>query len=83
MTKFLKAIKTIAARAAAAAVSTYRKNPARCNSYIVAALVAVASALGLVVDPATAGQVIAIVIPILLGGEATHRLVSPAKARRR
>jgi hypothetical protein len=79
MSKLLKAVKTAIARAVAAAKTLYRKYPARCNSYILAALVAAGSALGLVVDPESAGQVIAIVIPILLGGEATHRLVSPAK----
>jgi hypothetical protein len=79
MTKLLKAVKTAVARATLAAATFYRKYPARCNSYILAALVAVGSALGIVVDPESAGQVIVVVIPILLGGEATHRLVSPAK----
>ncbi len=79
LSNILRSAKTAAARAALATAALYRKYPARCNSYILAALVASGSAVGLVVDRESAGQVIAVVVPILLGGEATHRLVTPAK----
>jgi hypothetical protein len=57
----------------------YRRYPARINSYVAAGLVALASAVGLVLDAQSVGQVVAIVVPILIGGEATHKLVSPSR----
>jgi hypothetical protein len=75
----LWALATAGRRAASAAAALYRRYPARANSYIAAGVVAVAGAAGIVVAPDSALQIIEIVVPILLGGEATHRLVSPAK----
>jgi hypothetical protein len=69
-------------RVTLAGVRLYRRYPARANSYIAAALVAVGSALGVVIAPESAGTAVALVVPILLGGEATHRLVTPASRRR-
>ena len=66
-------------RLGAAVVDLYCRYPARANSYILAALVAAAGALGVVVDPESAGTIIKTVLPILLLGEGTHHLVSPAK----
>jgi hypothetical protein len=63
----------------ASAIKFYRRYPARINSYIAAGIVAGASAVGLAIDAQTAGQVIAIVIPILIGGEVTHRAVKPIR----
>ncbi len=71
-------MKNILKRAVSAVVAVYRANPARGNALAVAAIVAVASAIGVVVDSQSALHVIAIVIPILLGGELTHRKVTPA-----
>jgi hypothetical protein len=79
MKTILKALGSASKRAGAAIAALYRRYPARANSYIAAALVAAAGALGVVISPENALQVIEIVIPVLLGGEATHRLVSPAK----
>jgi hypothetical protein len=64
-------------------VAFYRHYPARGNSYILAGLVAAGTALGIAVDSQSAGTIIAIVAPILIGGEATHHLVSPTAKRRR
>ena len=57
--------------------AVYRAHPARINALVVSAVVAAASALGVIVDSQSVVGVVAIVVPILLGGEATHRLVSP------
>jgi hypothetical protein len=79
MKGLLKAAGAALKRLGAAAVDLYRRYPARGNSYILAALAAVAAALGVVVDQQSAGKVIELVLPILLGGEATHHLVSPVR----
>jgi hypothetical protein len=71
-------------RAVTAGADLYRRYPARGNSYILAGLVAAGTAAGIAVNPQSAGTIIAIVAPILLGGEATHHLVSPtAKTQQR
>lgn len=82
MKKFLKAAGNGVKRLATAAVDLYKRFPARGNSYILAAVVAVGSAVGIAVDPQSAGTVIALVVPVLVGGEATHHLVSPTAKRR-
>lgn len=80
--KLLKSAGEAAKRLAALAVDLYRRYPARGNSYILAGVVAVGSAVGIVVNPQSAGTVIALVVPVLVGGEATHHLVSPVKRRK-
>ncbi|HEY0391019.1 MAG TPA: hypothetical protein VGC63_04855 [Solirubrobacterales bacterium] len=57
----------------------YRRYPARSNTLIVAGVVALAGAFGVAVDAATAKDIVVLEAPILLGGEATHHFVSPAK----
>lgn len=80
--KLFKAAGAAAKRLGGLAIDLYRRYPARGNSYILAAIVAVGSAVGVVVNPQSAGTIIALVVPVLLGGEATHHLVSPVKKRR-
>jgi hypothetical protein len=70
-------------QAATAAIAFYRRYPARSNSYIAAAVVTAAGAIGIVVSPESVLQILSIVLPVLLGGEATHRLVTPVKQPRR
>lgn len=82
MKKILKAVGSAVKRLATAAVDLYKRYPSRSNSYVLAAVVAAGSALGIAVDPQSAGTVIALVVPVLVGGEATHHLVSPATKRR-
>jgi hypothetical protein len=72
-------MKEAAKRLLNAAVDLYRRYPARANSYILAAVVAAAGALGVVVDPESAGAIVKTVIPILLLGEGTHHHESPAR----
>lgn len=79
MKTILKALGGVAKRAGEAIASLYRRFPARANSYIATVLVAAAAAFGVVISPENALQVIGIILPVLLGGEATHRLVTPAK----
>jgi hypothetical protein len=79
MKNLLKSAGGAVKRLGAAAVDLYKRYPSRGNSYILAGLVAAGSAIGVVVNPQSAGTIVAIVVPILLGGEATHHLVSPAK----
>ncbi|MGH2955094.1 MAG: hypothetical protein ACRDK9_13965 [Solirubrobacterales bacterium] len=54
-----------------------RREPARTAALAVSALVAVCSALGIVVDEQSLGEIVAYVLPIFLGGEATRRKVRP------
>jgi hypothetical protein len=75
----LKAVEKAAKRILGAATALYRRYPARANSYILAGVFGGAGALGIVVDPESAATVIKTVVPVLLAGEATHRLVSPAR----
>ena len=79
MKKIVKAAGKVAKRLGAAAVDLYRRYPARANSYILAGLVAGAGALGVGLDQESASKVLEFVLPILIGGEATHHLVSPAR----
>ncbi|MGH7267344.1 MAG: hypothetical protein ACREMB_21190 [Candidatus Rokuibacteriota bacterium] len=57
----------------------HRREPARTAAFVVSALVAVCSALGIVVDEQSVGEVVAYVLPILAGGEATRRKVRPVR----
>lgn len=57
----------------------YQHEPARFIALVVAGVVAVASALGVVVDKQDAIQIVALVAAVLFGGEATRRRVSPSK----
>lgn len=82
MQKLPKAAGEAAKRLAALAIDLYRRYPSRANSYILAGVVALGSAVGIVVNPQSAGLVIGLVVPVLVGGEATHHLVSPVKKGR-
>lgn len=79
MKKILRALGRGAKRIGSAAIDLYRRYPARGNSYILSAVVAAGAAVGVAVNHQGAGTIIALVVPILLGGEATHHLVSPTK----
>lgn len=57
----------------------YKAEPARFIALVVAAVIAVASVFGVVVDKQDAVQVVALVVAVLFGGEATRRRVSPSK----
>lgn len=72
-------MKQAAKRLLNAVVSLYRRYPARANTLIVAGVVAAASAVGIAVDAQSAKQIVVLVVPILLGGEAIHRNVTPAR----
>lgn len=77
MKKLRESLSAAAKRLGTAAVSLYRRYPARANSYIASGLVAAAGALGIAIAPESAGTIVAIIVPILLGGELTHHLVTP------
>jgi tetrahydromethanopterin S-methyltransferase subunit B len=79
MTKLAKFAGDLAKRLAAAAIALYRRYPARANSYILAGVIAVAGASGIVIDQTSVSMIIDVVLPILLLGEGTHHFVSPAK----
>jgi hypothetical protein len=55
----------------------YRRYPARCNTLIAAAVVGGLGLAGVAVDVATVKGIVALEVPILLAGEATHHRVSP------
>lgn len=52
--------------------------PTRVIALAVAVIVFVAAKLGLVVDEQNVGEALALVLPVLLGGELTRSKVSPA-----
>ena len=56
----------------------YNREPARVIAVVVSAVVALATALGIVVDEESLGEILSYVAVILLGGEATRRKVTPA-----
>lgn len=70
----MKTLKSLAAKATAFA----RAYPARTVSIVVAVVVFVAAKVGVVVDQQSLGTALAYAIPILVGGEVTHRNVTPA-----
>lgn len=75
----MEKVKAALAAILARLVAFYRANPARSISYIVSAIVAVAAFVGLSVDADRLGDVLTLVLPILIGGEAIHRRVSPVE----
>jgi hypothetical protein len=77
MKKFLKAAGSAAKRAGAAARELYRRYPARANTYIAGAVILGAGLLGIVVNQQSVLTDVALVAPILIGGEVTHRAVRP------
>lgn len=74
---FLEVLKALAAEVAQRAVKFYREYPARSISYIVTAVVAVGGLVGYGVDAESLTAVLTFALPILLGGEAIHRKVTP------
>lgn len=62
-----------------AAADLYKRYPARATSLVIAGVVAGLGALGVTVDTASVKDVVATVLPILIGGEVIHRQVSPAR----
>jgi hypothetical protein len=67
----------ILSRIVSTLVGLYRQYPARSNALIISGVVAVAGFAGIVVSPQSVGTVLAVIIPILLGGELTHHKVTP------
>ncbi len=70
-------VQAILASVYARALVYYRAYPARSISYIVAAVVAVGGFIGVTVDADSLSNLLTLVLPILLGGEAIHRQVTP------
>lgn len=58
--------------------AVWRAYPARSIAVVTAAVVFVAAKAGVVLESDSVADVLVLVLPILLGGEATHRRVSPA-----
>jgi hypothetical protein len=79
MKKLLTAAGKAAKSLGAKAVELYRRYPARANTYIASAVVFAAGVFGVVLNQQSVLTDVALVIPILIGGEATHRAVSPTK----
>jgi hypothetical protein len=52
-------------------------NPVRVVSIIVAAVVALAAKFGVILDEASVAEVVALVVPIVLGGEVARQKVTP------
>ena len=61
------------------AVSYARAHPSRIIGWATAAVVFVATAVGIVVPEQSVVHALEIIVPILIGTEATHANVSPAK----
>jgi hypothetical protein len=57
----------------------YNREPARFVAFVLSGVVAVATALGIVVDEESLGEIVAYVVVILFGGEATRRKVTPVR----
>lgn len=57
--------------------SLYRREPARVVAVVVSGVLAVATALGFVVEEQNVGAIVAVVLTVLLGGEATRSKVRP------
>lgn len=55
----------------------WQGNPVRVASVITAAVVAIAAKYGLILDEASVGETVALVVPILLGGEVARSQVQP------
>jgi hypothetical protein len=53
-------------------------NPVRCASVLAAAVVSLAAAFDVVLDEASVLELVALVVPLLLGGEVVRSQVSPA-----
>lgn len=70
---------SILRRAVQFALAYYHREPARVNSWVAAAVVAVAGLTGFVVSPQSVLAVIAIVAPIIGLGEVTRSKVSPTR----
>ncbi len=55
----------------------WRTNPVRVTSFATAALVAIAAKAGVVLDEASVTEAVALVVPIILGGEVARSKVQP------
>jgi uncharacterized protein (DUF697 family) len=60
-----------------------RAEPVRVAAVVVAAVIALAEAFGVVLDEESVGEVVAQVLLILAGGEVARRKVTPTDRRRR
>lgn len=79
MKSVLKKLSAAAKRIGVAVVALYRQYPARGNALIAAGVVGGLGAIGVSTDATSVKDVVAFAVPILLAGEATHRLVKPVR----
>jgi hypothetical protein len=79
MKQVLKATGRAVKRLGAAALALYHRYPARGNAVIASGVVFAAGTFGVVIDSGTVLRDVAIVVPIILAGEATHRTVRPLR----
>lgn len=75
-------MKNAAQRLLNAALDLYRAYPSRSNAYIASAVVFVGGLFGVMVDQQSVLTDVALVAPILLSGEITHRKVRPVRRHR-
>lgn len=71
-------MKAILDRAYQALLGVWQREPARVVTVLAAVVVFVGAKLGVVVNEQDVGQALLLILPVLLGGEAVRRRVSPA-----
>ena len=75
----MKAVKDVPRLLAGELRWAWRWYPARCIALVTSVAVFVAAKAGVVVPEQSIVHAVAYVLPILLGGEATHRRVTPVR----
>jgi len=76
-------LKAAAKRLWSGATALYRRYPARSNTLVAGTVVAGLGFLGVSVDLVSVKAIVALELPILAAGEATHRQVTPVRKRNR
>ena len=71
-------MKALATKALAFVVAYYKRNPVRVYGYLATAVVFVANLVGIAVKVESVQAAIAVIIPIIVAVEASHRKVTPA-----
>lgn len=77
MKKVLRAAGKAVKRLAVLAIDLYRRYPARANTYIASGVVFLAGVCGIAVGQESVLHAVELAVPILIGGELTHRRVRP------
>lgn len=67
----------VLANLASNAVAWYKANPAKGNAYVAAAVSAGLGALGFAASAPEVLTIVAVVVPIVIGGFKTHKKVTP------